>query len=260
METGLRERMPVTRPSSSYDEIADMYHALWADWYLPAALPALEKLFFARVPSGARVLDVCCGSGHVTEELVRRGYRVTGVDSSSELIALARAALPEVDFRVQDARNIQLESAYDAALSTFDSLNHLLSLADLRDAFAGVRRTLAPGGMFVFDMNLEEAYSLDLREWTVDLAPERIGLVRGTYDMSTKKATTELICFVREGGDNLWRQSRSVVEQRCYPQSEILLALNEGGFRGVESFMARTAGVSGGLGFGRAFFRAWRQE
>lgn len=245
---------------SSYDEIADMYHALWADWYLPAALPALEKLFFARVPVGARVLDLCCGSGHVTRELVRRGYLVTGIDSSSELIALAQKELPGVDFRVSDARNIHLELRYEAALSTFDSLNHLLTVADLERAFAGVHESLAPGGIFVFDMNLDEAYSLDLQEWTVDLAPERIGLVRGTYNAATKKASTELICFIRTGEDNLWRQTRSVVEQRCYPQSEIVLALNQTGFKRVESVSARAAGITGGLGFGRVFFTAWREN
>jgi SAM-dependent methyltransferase len=249
-----------TPESSSYDEIAGMYHALWADWYLPAALPALEKLFFARVPAGASVLDVCCGSGHVTKELVCRGYQVTGIDSSAELIALARSDLPDIDFRIQDARKIQLEKRYDAALSTFDSLNHLLTAADLQDAFAGVHGALALGGIFVFDMNLEEAYSLDLQEWTVDLAPERIGLVRGTYDVGTKKASTELICFIKAGEGNLWRQSRSVVEQRCYPQAEILLALNRSGFQRVESVTARAAGVTAGLGFGRVFFTAWRQE
>ena len=62
-----------------------MYDSLWADWYLPAAMPALEKLVFSRVPNGARILDVCCGSGHVTTELVRRGYSVTGVDASAAL-------------------------------------------------------------------------------------------------------------------------------------------------------------------------------
>ena len=69
-------------PDSSYDEIAVMYHALWATSYLPAAEPALEKLFFARLVPPAHVLDVCCGSGHVTSTLVKRGYRVTGVDVS----------------------------------------------------------------------------------------------------------------------------------------------------------------------------------
>src|ERR1700728_153608 len=84
---------------SSYDDIADMYHSLWANWYLPAALPALEKLFFSQLCSGGRVLDLCCGSGHVTRELVERGYAVTGVDASAALIAIARRELPQVDFR-----------------------------------------------------------------------------------------------------------------------------------------------------------------
>ncbi|MGH9638738.1 MAG: class I SAM-dependent methyltransferase [Bryobacteraceae bacterium] len=248
------------RTPSSYDDVAEMYDALWADAYLPSALPALENLFFQKLRSGAHVLDACCGSGHVTKEVVRRGLRVTGVDSSSKLIERARAALPEADFRVQDVRSLHLETLYDAALSTFDSLNHLLTLVDLREAFRSVYAALASGGMFVFDMNLEEAYSLDQQDWTVDLAADRIGLVRGAFDLSTKTATTELICFTKAGRKNLWRQTRSVVEQRCYPQAEILLALNEAGFRPVESFSARTAGVRGGLAFGRAFFRAWRQE
>ncbi|MGH9611031.1 MAG: class I SAM-dependent methyltransferase, partial [Bryobacteraceae bacterium] len=98
------------RTPSSYDDVAEMYDALWADAYLPSALPALENLFFQKLRSGAHVLDACCGSGHVTKELVRRGLRVTGVDSSSKLIERARAALPEADFRVQDVRSLHLET------------------------------------------------------------------------------------------------------------------------------------------------------
>src|SRR5215469_16690455 len=116
---------------SAYDEIAGMYHALWADWYLPAAMPALETLFFANVPKSATVLDLCCGYGHVTKELVKRGYRVTGIDSSGKLIALAVRDLPGVDLRVQDAVALELEGCYAAALSTFDSLNHILTLEEL---------------------------------------------------------------------------------------------------------------------------------
>jgi ubiquinone/menaquinone biosynthesis C-methylase UbiE len=244
-------------PSSAYDEIAGMYHALWADWYLPAALPALEKLFFSQMPTGARILDVCCGSGHVTKELVRRGYRVTGIDASAKLIALARRDLPEVDLRVQDARTLCLESQYDAAISTFDSLNHILTVDDLCRVLAGVHRALEPGGLFVFDMNLEEAYSADLRQWIVRVRDEEVTMVRGLYDEVTKQAMTELIWFVRAGRDNCWQQHRSAVEERCYEQSEILRVLEGAGFRQVEVTRAMDAGMKAELGFGRIFVCAY---
>ncbi|MDQ2712541.1 MAG: methyltransferase domain-containing protein [Acidobacteriota bacterium] len=242
--------------ASSYDDVAGMYHALWADWYLPAAMPALERLFFSQVPGGTRVLDLCCGSGHVTKELVARGYTVTGVDNSAELIALAKKDLPEIDFRVQDARDLVLDGKYGAVLSTFDSLNHILNLSELAEVFRGVVRSLEPGGLFVFDMNLEEAYMADLREWAVDIRDASVGLVRGKFDPALKKASTELIWFVDGESGNCWRQYRSTVEQQCYPQADILMALNQAGFRTIEAVPAREAGVTSELGFGRTYFAA----
>ncbi len=246
---------------SSYDSVAGMYHSLWADWYLPAAMPALERLFFSQVPSGTHVLDLCCGSGHVTKELAARGYAVTGVDNSAELIALAQRELPGIDFRVQDARNLCLEQQFGAALSTFDSLNHILSLSELGSVFEGVRRVLKCGGLFMFDMNLEEAYSLDLQEWSVDIQAESVGLVRGKFDPVSKKALTELVWFQRgEGDGNCWRQRRSLVEQQCYTQTDILTTLEDTGFREIEAITARQAGVTSNLGFGRTYFSAHARE
>lgn len=230
-----------------------MYHAMWADWYLPAALPALEKLFFSKVARGSRVLDVCCGSGHVTQELVRRGYRVTGVDSSAELIALARNSLPGVEFEVQDARALRFKGRFDAAISTFDSLNHMMSLEDLHQVFEGVYNALEPGGLFVFDMNLAEAYTADLRQWTVNIDDKSVGLVRGTYDFDSKKAATELIWFVRDGASNCWRRHETVVQQRCYAEGEILAAAYAAGFGKIQAVKATSVGVNASLGFGRIF-------
>jgi SAM-dependent methyltransferase len=243
--------------NSSYDSIAGMYDRFWRDWYLPAAMPALQRFFFDQVPPGATVLDVCCGSGHVTGELVECGYRVTGVDVSPELISLARKNVPGAGFVVQDIRQLHLPIQFDAAISTFDALNHLLSINDLQDAFRAVAQTLKSGALFFFDMNLEEAYSLDLHNWNVAVEEDSVSLVRGTFDPISKLAETELLWFVRTG-DEIWERRSSVIQQRCYRQAEILDALGSAGFPSVAVTLAHDAGVSVGLSFGRVFFSARR--
>jgi SAM-dependent methyltransferase len=240
---------------SAYDPIASMYHALWFDWYLPSALPALERLFFSRVPIGSRVLDVCCGSGHVTKELVRRGYDVTGVDNSAELIALAKQHLPNARFYIQDVRDLHLPERYEAALSTFDSLNHILTLAELAMAFRAIHSQMQAGGIFMFDMNLPEAYSIDLKQWSVDIHDNSVGLVRGEYDVANGRARTELVWFARSTGD-CWLRKHSIVQQQCYRLDEILNAVQAAGFKQIESGPAENLGVKTELGYGRVFVSA----
>lgn len=240
---------------SAYDDIAGMYHRLWNDWYLPSAMPALERLFFSRVPAGARVLDLCCGSGHVTKELIARGYEVTGVDVSAALIEHARAALPTARFEVQDVRRLELDTQFDAVLSTFDSLNHILTISDLHEVYRRVHAALRPSGLFVFDMNLEEAYSADLQQWAVTVDDANVTLVRGTYKPDVRKGATELIWFARDGTDeNTWRRRQSTVEEQCYSQSDIVFGLREGGFQEIEAISATDAGMQQTLAFGRYFF------
>lgn len=248
--------MDTKRPLSSYDNIAAMYDLFWADWYLPAALPALEELFFSKLSAGSKVLDLCCGSGHVTKELAARGYAVTGLDLSSSLIEKAMRKVPSAQFLVQDARELQLQPKVHATLSTFDSLNHILTLADLQTVFTRVFAHLVKGGLFVFDMNDEQAYFADLRQWAGTVADNIVGLVRGAYDPATQTARTELISFQQQTNGDLWTQTRSVIEQRCYSQDEITAALLAAGFQNIQAIPATSAGVDSALGFGRTFYTA----
>jgi SAM-dependent methyltransferase len=231
-----------------------MYDTLWADWYYPAAAPALETLFFSRVPPTSSVLDVCCGSGHVTEQLVQRGYEVTGVDIASELISIARGRIPSATFLIQDIRELAVRQQFDSALSTFDSLNHILTVEELEAAFRSIRAALRPGALFVFDMNLEEAFLTDLREWHTTVAPHDVTLVRGEYDLESHMAYTQLIWFQQTGQGNLWERQISTVYERAYTQDEISTALRNAGFTNFSVVPAADAGVTSALGFGRMFF------
>jgi SAM-dependent methyltransferase len=200
---------------------------------------------------------VCCGSGHVTKELANRGYQVTGVDNSKALIALARQQLPEVDFHVQDVCELSLPGRFAGAISTFDSLNHILTLDRLQQAFAAVRAQLEPGGRFVFDMNLHEAYTIDIKQWSVDIHDNSVGLVRGQYDPIERRARTELVWFSRRTGEpECWTRRHSVVNQQCYALDEILNALRAAGFQKIESAPAIDLGVGADMGYGRIFVSA----
>jgi SAM-dependent methyltransferase len=242
---------------SPYDAIAEFYQSAWAGWYLPSVLPALERLFFPALQRGAAVLDVCCGCGHITAEIAARGFQVTGLDASRELVERARQLTPNCTFVVADARNFALQRQFDGALSTFDSLNHLLTYAELRAAFECVRRALKPGAPFFFDMNLEEAYSQDLGSWTRLSADGQIGFVRGRYHATSRRAQTEIICFFEDTNTQLWRRADAVVEEQCYSPEEIRCALLQTGFQDPELYRAAQAGVTDELGFGRIYVRAW---
>jgi SAM-dependent methyltransferase len=242
---------------SPYDPVADFYQRGWADWYLPSVRPFLEKFFFSVLPGGASVLDVCCGCGHVTREAVRRGYRVTGIDVSEELIARAARDVPGASFLVADAREFQSTQKFDGALSTFDSLNHLLTYRDLSAAFCRIRNVLKPEAPFVFDMNLEEAYALDLGAWTNYRDENSIGFVRGRYSPAERRARTELIWFARTGDADCWKRSDALVEEQCYSREEIEGAVKEAGFRKLECYSASEVGIMDDLGYGRLYARAW---
>ena len=68
------------------------------------------------VPPGSRILDAGCGTGRVAIELARRGYGVTGVDVEPSMLAVAREAAPDLDWRLGDLATLDLGEAYDLAV------------------------------------------------------------------------------------------------------------------------------------------------
>jgi SAM-dependent methyltransferase len=111
------------------------------------ALAADPLLDAARVGRGTRVLDVASGPGYVAAAAARRGAIVTGIDFSTEMVALARASHPDIAFREGDAEALADPPAtYDAVVASFG----LLHLARPDAAIAEAHRVLAPGGRYAF--------------------------------------------------------------------------------------------------------------
>ena len=129
------------REANTYDDEPD--HGL-AD---PATRAAWRNLLLDVLPPApARVADLGCGTGTLARLLVDEGYAVDGVDWSLEMVARARAKVPEAAFTVGDASEPPLEQAtYDVVLD-----RHVLwAMPDPESAFARWVGLLAPGGVVV---------------------------------------------------------------------------------------------------------------
>jgi len=107
--------------------------------------PRWRRFLVSRLPrDGGRVLDVATGTGLVAAELERRGFRVTGVDQSPEMLARAQARF--------DGRVELVEASADALPfpdGAFDHLTFTYLLRYVDDPAATLRelaRVVRPGG------------------------------------------------------------------------------------------------------------------
>jgi trans-aconitate methyltransferase len=95
-----------------------------------------------------RVLDLGCGTGHLTAKIADLGADVVGLDSSPSMIAQARQNYPKLKFVLGDARDFSFESPFDAVFS--NAALHWIPEADR--VIASVARSLKPGGRFGLEM------------------------------------------------------------------------------------------------------------
>ena len=137
------------------DQIIDLYnrHAnAWVDARLREAhlyeRGWMDK-FCRLVRAGGSVLDIGCGAGEpVAAHLVRQGHSVTGVDSSTAMIALFKANLPGQKTLVADMRSLSLKHVFSGILA-WDSFFHLKH-DDQRRMFPIFRAHAAPSAALMF--------------------------------------------------------------------------------------------------------------
>ncbi len=104
-----------------YDSVAHEFDTARAEFKEKRYLDYLIE----GLPSGSRILDLGCGSGRpITHYLDASGYLVTAVDSSPEMLRLARTRVPGAEFIQADIESLALERSYDAVVA-WDSLFHI---------------------------------------------------------------------------------------------------------------------------------------
>lgn len=221
---------------TDYDKFAWIYNRDFGA-YGEQIFPVLRDIAGDKLPDGARILDLCCGSGQLAKVLTEKGYQVTGIDGSAEMLRYARKNAPDTEFINEDARSFKLPSIYDAVFSTFDSLNHILKAAELLRTFKNTCKCLVSGGFFIFDLNTEKHFNTFWKNWKhIKETPDHFYVVHSDYDPEKRLAPWHCIVFQRK--DSGWQRSDIFLQEAYYPIAEVKSLLKRAGFTGIKTYAA----------------------
>jgi SAM-dependent methyltransferase len=220
-------REPFSRFNRHYDKFMVKYvdYKGWVDYVI--------RIFRHFHSDPKTVLDLACGTGIPTLILARRGYRMTGVDRSPEMLEVLeskRGNLPVTTVHA-DIRDFRVPEPLEASICLYDSMNYLLTEDDLSSCFRCVRAAVMAGGLFVFDMNT--VYGL-AEQWGTRTSYRDVGDVNSIWqhewDQETRVSSLTLTFWEKSGAQEPAEKFVEIHQERAYYPGEIERCLRTAGF------------------------------
>ena|SRR5689334_5199194 len=145
--------------------------------------------------TGKTALDVGCGAGLLAEPLARLGAKVTGIDATPAVIAVARehaaAMALDIDYRVGDVQ--ELEGQFDL-VTCMEVIEHVADPADFVEALA---KRLAPGGLLIMSTPNATSWS---RLIMITIGEGLRQIPRGTHDFNKFIGPDRMKVLLAEAG------------------------------------------------------------
>ena len=228
--------MSSTAPLNYYKYLPAFYERVGLADYSAEMMARILLLAQQSGWAGRRVMDMACGTGTAAIWLAREGFRVSGVDISSEMLIRARgnaqaAHCSTVTWRQGDIREPDTSAGALDLVTWLRGLNHIQSLRDLERVFANTAAALAPGKLFVFDLDSVQGL---VTRWGTGVhllyndGSDLTITVQSTFSYETLVATLRYIIFYDVGEG--WQRAEEVHLLRGYPLQAVNALLERAGF------------------------------
>lgn len=213
-----------------YDDLMnDVNYESWADYY-----SRLLSIYGIR---GGKICECACGTGSLTMPLQRRGFQMTGVDLSREMLwqaaQKARKSGLSIPFVQQDMRALNLHRPVDGVLATCDGVNYLLTEEDLMSFFRAAKRSLLPGGALIFDVSTPYKLKNILCAGLMCEDREDVTYMwQNSWHERSQTVDLDLCFFIKEQ-DGRYRRMEEHQRQRAWSADALKEILWKAGFRAV---------------------------
>lgn len=217
-----------------YDHLMhkDIDYEKWADY--------IEDLFIINNTNPDLVCDLCCGTGSITTILASRGYNMTGVDMSCDMLEVARQKSKNLDilYLNQSITKLDLYGSMDAFLCMIDGINYILVPESLKNIFTKIFTCfLDPGGIFIFDISSQYKLSHIIANNTFIHSERDIFYSwRNNYISKLHISDMFLDFFIKQGKGYKRFEERHL--QRAWSEKEVRFLLSRSGFQNIHTYDA----------------------
>jgi len=205
----------------AFKDYARYYDLLYRDKDYASEAEFVHQLIQKHAPGARSILELGCGSGVHAQYLAKLGYRIHGVDMSTEMLEYAeerrigmdRDQSERISFVQGNIHNINLGRNFDAVIALFHVMSYQPSNSDLKDSFATAKNHLIKDGVFIFDYwygpavltnlphirvkRVEDNY-IDITRIAEPFMHPNENLVEVNYQIFVKDKTKETVQVFRE--------------------------------------------------------------
>ena len=224
---------------NSYTDFAYIYDRLmkkdvdyekWADY--------IENIFARYDKNPSLVCDLACGTGNITVPLARRGYDMTGIDVSEDMLNIARekAADNDILFLNQNIASLDLYGTMDAFTCMIDGVNYIISPKALLDMLTKIKTCfLEPDGLFIFDISTRHKLQNVIGSNTFIHSDHEVFYAWQNRYIEKKNLSDMMLTFFVKSGKS-YRRFEERHLQRAYTEDEIRKIAKRAGFESVDAY------------------------
>lgn len=223
--------------ASIYDKVnKDVDYSAWADF--------IEEIIKREYKNGnpELVLDLGSGTGSMTLELAKRGYDMTGIDYSVEMLDIARERAEKAGLSdkmlwlCQDMTEFELYGTVDVTVSCLDTVNHITDPSDLSRCFSLVHNYLVPDGLFIFDVNGRYKFENIYGSESYVIEDESSFLVWQNYYNEKSRICDFYISLFEECDDGRYERYDEDQRERMYTLRSLKRLLKDNGFEFIGAY------------------------